>query len=586
MLLLLGLTLTIVAYAGTLRFEFVYDDLPQIVSNPAVQSWRRVPGYFLHHVWSHIYPTWPGNYYRPLFLLWLRVNHAIFGLRPLGWHFSTVAAHLGVTAMVFWLARRITHDDVAAAVAATIFGLHPAHVETVAWVSGVSEPLLALLFIPAFVFYMNARERPQERVKWIALSLLMFALALLSKETAIVLPGLIFGYEWLGHGLPDNDAGESANAQPREASYSEPWAAKLERSVLATLPYAALGLVYLAVRQLVLKAFAHPEAHVPLSAVMLTWPSLLWLYARHLAALGRMSLFYDEGYVYHPGLVNFWLPLAAVAAIAACVVAWSRRSKPAALASLWLLLPLLPPLASIGIFGNGEIVHDRYLYLPSIGVAILVALAIERLPARGRLLQLPATEVAATLVLAIALGAATIVGSVHWANNLLLYYDGVQQAPRNVLARIHLGTEMLSRHDITSAMRLYYQAHDLAPDSWSANFVLGFINFGTGRFTEAEKWLRAGIRITPENPNQYLYLGLTLMNEGRFDEAAASIQHGADLWPQGPGFHYGLGLVAQKKGELRGAVSEFQKELAIDPTSGAWRNIAQIEAQMRAAQQR
>src|SRR5438132_225929 len=114
-ILTLALLLTALVFGGTLRFDFIYDDWPQIVNNPVVQAWHFVPGYFIHHVWSHIYPTWPGNYYRPLFLLWLRLNHALFGLQPFGWHLTTVLAHLGVTAMVYWLAVRTTRDRIVAA---------------------------------------------------------------------------------------------------------------------------------------------------------------------------------------------------------------------------------------------------------------------------------------------------------------------------------------------------------------------------------------------------------------------------------------------------------------------------------------
>ena len=75
------LFITAVTYLGTLRFGFAYDDFPQIQTNPFIKSWRYVPQYFVSSLWKHLYPLFPGNYYRPLFLLWLRVNNAVFGLR-------------------------------------------------------------------------------------------------------------------------------------------------------------------------------------------------------------------------------------------------------------------------------------------------------------------------------------------------------------------------------------------------------------------------------------------------------------------------------------------------------------------------
>jgi len=568
LLLAFGLALTALVFGGTLRFAFIYDDWPQIVRNPAVQAWSHVPGYFIHHVWSHIYPTWPGNYYRPLFLIWLRVNDAIFGLHPLGWHVTTVAAHLGVTAMVFWLARRLTRDDVASAMAAAIFGVHPAHIETVAWVSGVTEPLLALFCIPAFVFFVKAREEPERRGRWLALSLLCYAGALLMKETAIVLPALVFGWEWLRE-----SSGGDASAAPRRASGQS-----FVTALTACLSFVAMSVVYLGVRAAVLKGVGHGDSNVGLREVVLTAPSLLWFYLRHLMWPAPMSLFYDVGYVTRPTLTNFVLPLIAVAAVMAGLVMWARRSFAAAMAALWLFLPLAPVLAAITTFGSGELVHDRYLYLPSIGFALLVALAIRRLRAgSAELFGIPAVRALACFAIAGALAAATAVQSIHWANNLLLYHYGVQQAPRNALARMHLATEMMTRGDITSAMRLFNEAHDLAPDSWRANFVLGFAYLEIGRPTEAEQYFRSAARIQPDAADQYTYLAVALMRQDRLDEAEAAARRALELWPGGPGFHFVLGNVLEKKGDAAAARSAYLAELKIDPTSGARDRLAELD---------
>src|SRR2546423_10680564 len=76
------LAATFAAYIGTIGYQFVvYDDQDQIVKNPLIQSWSYAPRYFTEHVWSHIYPNGAGNYYRPVFLLWLLINQTLFGLQ-------------------------------------------------------------------------------------------------------------------------------------------------------------------------------------------------------------------------------------------------------------------------------------------------------------------------------------------------------------------------------------------------------------------------------------------------------------------------------------------------------------------------
>ncbi len=203
-LLWLALALTLLTFIGTLRFDFVYDDLSQIVSNPHVQSWRYVPSYFTEQVWGHLYPGQPGDYYRPVFLLWLLLDHTLFGFRPEGWHATALLLHLLTTALVYLLASKVTRDRMAGAIAALVFGLHPVHIEAVAWVSGVAEPLMAAPMIGSFLCYLKQREAPQRRSLWQAAAVILFVMAVLAKETAMVLPAIVAAYEWLFP--PDEDA--------------------------------------------------------------------------------------------------------------------------------------------------------------------------------------------------------------------------------------------------------------------------------------------------------------------------------------------------------------------------------------------
>src|SRR5262249_30143212 len=152
----------------------VHDDRGQIVENPAVHSWHAVPTYFTAHVWSAVMPEELGNYYRPLFLLWLRINDAIFGKQAWGWHLTTILAHVLTTLLVYLLALRLGTGRGVALLATLIFALHPAHIEAVAWISGVTEPLLAILFIAAFLTYVESRDPRPHRNAWRLLSLILF----------------------------------------------------------------------------------------------------------------------------------------------------------------------------------------------------------------------------------------------------------------------------------------------------------------------------------------------------------------------------------------------------------------------------
>src|SRR5205085_1334109 len=201
--------MTFLVYADTTRYQFAYDDRGQIGENPALRSWSYAAQCFTEHVWKVQHPEENGVYYRPLFNLYLLVNYQLFHLNPAGWHLLLIIWQTLVTLLVYRLARRLLKDEATALIAALIFGVHPVHIESVAWISGVTEPMLAFFFLGSLLVYLRWRDgaAPSDNTmseaaasrpaKWLALSLGLYALALFSKETALVMPALIFAYEWL-----------------------------------------------------------------------------------------------------------------------------------------------------------------------------------------------------------------------------------------------------------------------------------------------------------------------------------------------------------------------------------------------------
>jgi tetratricopeptide (TPR) repeat protein len=574
------LALTFAAYIGTIRYQFVYDDRNQIVENSFIKSWQNVPGYFTGQVWQTIYPNMQGNYYRPAFLLWLLANYTLFGANALLWHLMVVVAHVSVTLLVYLLARRLLKDEVAALIAALIFGLHPARIEAVAWVSGVTEPLLALLLIPSLLFYLNWRESKRttssteatdgmnarnndssndsgKQAKWLAASLGMFALAMLAKETALVMPLIVFVYEWI--------------FGAREG--------RLRTSLKRAAPYFALALVYLAARAIALKGLGHTVTPLPLGTVLLTLPSVLWFYIKLLIWPAGLSAFYDTPYLTSPGLSNFLLPCVAIAVVAASLVAWGRRRKEIAFASALLALPILP-LLNLPVFLEGEIAHDRYLYLPSIGFSVIVALALRQIRfSPAKLFGQTAFQVLAVAALAASLALMTSLQTGYWANNLLLFYRGATIAPNNDIAKNNLANEMVERGLYEEAVKLYSEVLERNPAYWRSSFNLGFCYFKLGKREEAEKYLARSTQFNQMAGDEIIHSAFTRMRLGYFDEAEGAIRRAIELRADAPAYHYALGVVLQQKRDMPGALYEFKAAMVNNPEpQAAQSQVAEIEA--------
>ena len=564
LLVALALGATFLAYARTLGFDFVYDDRSQIVLNPFVHSWRFVPRYFTSQVWSYLYPHVPGNYYRPLFLVWLRINDAAFGLNPWPWHLMCVLLHVGVTFLVYLLARRLAHDAFAGGMAALIFGLHPVHVEAVAYVSAVPETLNALLLLSSFLCVLRWREAGESHRRWLVLSLFLYASDTLTKETALVLPLLIIGQAWIFPSRVDRAAG--------------PGIGRLTRAIRLALPYLAVTLVYLFARVLALKGFSHSVTYIAPLALALTLPSVVLFYLKLLCWPAGLSAFYDLPIVARPGFLDFILPALVIGAIVLALGIWSRRTRGAALAdfpglesravifaSLWLALPLLPVL-NLRVFPADELVQDRYLYLPSVGFTILIALAYRHLRVgRASLIGRPAAQALLPLALAAVLGAGTVHQSRYWSDEYLLFSHSHEVAPRSNMAEASLAAKECERKNFLSCIDLSQQVLARDPGFWRANMNLAYTYYELGKFDEAAKYFRRGIASNPTDGNQYVYLGMTLLSLGHPKEAEADVRQGLLVRPNGPNYHYFLGLILKAQGDLSAALAEFQAELTRDP---------------------
>ncbi len=553
--------LAFLAYIPTLGFQFVYDDKPQIIENPAIHAWRYLPNYFTTHAWAELYPHVSGNYYRPLFLLWFRLNHAMFGLDPKGWHLTTILCHAAATYLAFGLVRRLSTSPWIAFSAATLFALHPVHIESVAWVSGVTDPLMAIFLIGSFLAYLRFRE--EGRAGWLAVALALFALGLLEKETAVILGPLVFVYAWL-------------YAEQRA------WLSRLVIALKHWVGFFVLTCLYLSVRAHVLRGLSHSVTPMRLSTMVLTEPSVLWLYFRHMLFPTGLSGLYGLPYVERPASVAFLVPTVLLLATI-LLVAWGisrlEQTRLALFACCWIVLPIIPALW-LRAYAEGDIAHDRYLYIPSIGFVVLVSLFIQEISQHWQMNR-KTLQLSVLAVLACTYGLGTVTQQIHWASDLLLYEKAYRIAPRDNLICNNLGTALTEAGKTGDAIALYSQVLAREPGFWLSNYNLGYTYYKLGKFQESERYLRRAIGINAADSDEYIYLGLSIWRQGRADEAVPYIQQAIQIRPSAPGYHFVLAMIRRDQNDVHGAESELNLELHYHPDTVAARQ--QLDSLTRGA---
>ena len=613
-LLATALVLAFLVHVAALWYPFVDDDVSQIQLNPHVQSWQFLPRYFTADVWSQ---TGCGsNYYRPIFLVWLRLNHSVFGLEPMGWHAAAILLHVLAAFLVYLLAARELNDKIAGGFAAAIFAVHPITLESVAFVSGATESLQGVLFLGCLLCHFKGSRRspagrpglqwdgrrPEagHRKAWRAAALLLFALALLNKETAIILPLFLVIYE-ARESRRSSVAGRRPGAAGVPAGDPPAWNVKREtKNVFRALaPYLAVIVVYLAVRAIALHGIAPGMKHASTATVIATWPAVLWFYVHKLAAPWPLSLDYGLGFTTRLGLRNFGLPLAALLALAAGLWAWFRRDQRIATVCAWFLIPLLPAVAGILRFDRGQLVHDRYLYLPLVGFAMLCALALRSLslaigrwplarnaePSSQRQTdtadgqRIPLIQALALLLIVSVFGITTVKYIGNWSSDMAVYTHALAVSPDDSYAHNSIAEQLFNHRQFDEAMAEFKKALDIDPQNTFSRTSLAQAYGYFGRWDDEIAQMRI-VAGQLQSSCAYANLADAQQKIGHLAEAESYWRRALALSPCPPHGHWSMAQVLRQEGKLAEARAQYQAEMAEpsdDPIPGLREQIDELD---------
>lgn len=552
---------TVLVYANSLSGAFVFDDTKQIAGNPALRSWSNMLRAFTSDVWDFQRGTLtkdiPPPYYRPLFTAYLTLNYQLFGLWEPGWHLMNLLVHTGATVAVYFLVRRLSGDRVPALLAALLFGVHPAHVESVSWISGIPDPLSALFYIPSLLWYVRYRTGGDK--KWLAASVIAYGLSALCKETPLALPIVLIVWEFTRVSGPTVREGASRQG----LSY------RIRKIIPQLIPYAVMAGAYLALRFSILGriSWKHPfMAQVPDAAIWMTVPYVFIKYLGHLVAPFYLSLIYGTSFVTSAADPRFLLPLAILLAL--MLALWGYRKKLSA--EMWIALalivaPLLPVL-NLQVFHYEYIVQDRYLYLPSIGFCYLIATLLMRLSHRQ-------AKLAAGLAVAltVAFGVSTIAQNRVWHDAVALWQRAVYYSPDSWSTHYNLGLAYLNLKQNEAARDELIQAKRLNPREGTVLNNLALAQANVGDKAGAIVILREALKVDPSLLEARNNLGAFLFDQGQFAEARREFSEVLKTDPSSLSARFNLGRTLAAVGDHNGAIREFLIVLSTDPADVAAR---------------
>jgi protein O-mannosyl-transferase len=568
--------LVLIVYSSSLGNGFVWDDNEQIVMNPDLRAgapWARL---FSSDVWGYAHRNQPAhtNYYRPLQLVCYRLTAEWFGLQAQYLHILSIVFALASVLAAFAVYLQLTRRVALAFAASALFAVHPVHAEAVDWISALPELGCAICILIAFGLFLSARSAraqdsdatampwlPQKRWGLLCLSFLAFAVALLWKETAMVLPLIIAAYALC---LDPGRFGE-----------------RLRSSARVSLPFWCVLAGYLVLRFRILGFLSTSQRIWGLTRVQVA------LNALHMVALYwwklALPVHLNAYYVFSP--VRSILEVRAISGILFLLVACSaifyalRRAPLAAFAVLWVFITLLPVM---NIYALGRNVFaERYLYLPSVGFCLLAALIaaslIKRLPQET---QFPVSVILLAAVV-VSFSWETFDRNPDWLDDATLFRQTLAVSPDAPFVHFMVGaTEGDDAAESQSAEAHYLRAIDLARsenppdllDLTRSDEGLASLYADRGDYARALQVLHQWREVVPDDPQLDAEEGLILLKSGRWHDAEPLLNRAFAGQPQNENVLNALGLLAwEHKRNLDEAKEFFIRALAIHTATDDFR---------------
>jgi tetratricopeptide (TPR) repeat protein len=549
--LLLFAVVTLV-FLPTLRNGFIgYDDSLFVTENPVVQrglNWRNVGWAFLQPVAAN---------WHPLTTLTHMLDCQLYGLKPWGHHLTNVLLHAASAVLLFLAFRRMTGRFGEPMVLAALFALHPLRVESVAWISERKDVLSALFWMITVLAYGRyAQERaargPKVRV-WYGATLAGFACGLMSKPMLVTLPFVLLlldcwplkRFEW--------------NAESFRKKTLWPL-------VREKVPFVALSAVASVITLFAQRAAGAVATEMPLGTRV---ANALVSYARYVGKLfwpADLSVFYPHPRHWPAGLV--WAAAAFLFVVSAVVILRARRRPYLAVGWLWFCGTLVPVIGLVQV--GAQAMADRYSYVPSIGLLLMVVWGVAELTLRRArrtwiLSGLAAAAVASCCVL-------TVRQIGWWKDEETLWTHALAVTGRNQLANENLGVvyynlavTLAERGAYAAAIPNYEKAIRLDPARDDAHRSLAYAFLKTGHYADAVREYELALRLDPNDAEAHNNLGHILTRQGRTSEAIPHLQAALRLRPNYTEAHDNLGAALAGRGEFAEAAAEFEAALRLNP---------------------
>lgn len=531
----------IITYSNSLGGEFIYDDEYFILKNVSIRNLANIPSFFVSRS-TVAFSGLSEEVYRPLTTVTFALNYFLGKVDVFGYHLVNMLFHAFNAVLLFLFLYMLFEQIPIALFASLFFACHPVQTEAISWISGRSNVLFMFFYLSTLIFYI--RFLKESKKQYYFYSMILCALSVFSKEMAVTLPIILLSCDI--HFF-DKDV--------------------LRKKIYRSLPYFAIVLFYLFSRSNVLGKVSQCGwwggspyyTFLSMTGAVVDYMKLL-IWPKDLCA------FYLTNISWSIADTRVLVSLTVLILIAASVPFLFRRSKAASFAVTWFFITLIPVSNIVPL---KALIAERFLYLPSIGFCLLLALVIEKigkirfkgLIENGSML---ASIIAAAVV--IAYSSRTMARNEDWNDTATITKSIIAVSPMNPWAYGALATVYLSRGKPKEAIKPLEKAMALAKDYATPRSLLGLVYSNSGKYDEAIKKFKEALAINPDNLETINSLGVTYAKMKRYEDAVKEFESSIKRDPAYVNAYLNLGATYERLSKYDKAIEQYN--MIIKHTNG------------------
>ncbi|MBU4287520.1 MAG: tetratricopeptide repeat protein [Proteobacteria bacterium] len=524
---------TLIVYWQVKDFDFVgYDDELYLTENHQVQAGLT----FESFIWA--FTTFHTGNWHPLTWLSHMLDCELYGLNPMGHHWTNLQLHIANTLLLFLIFQKMTGALWKSAFVAALFALHPLHVESVAWVAerkDVLSTFLGMLTIWAYISYVKKRNILRYLLVFILLSM-----GLMAKPMLVTFPFVLLLLDF----WPLGRLGNISRLIWEKIPLFVPVAAS---SVLTFIAQQKVGAVYTFEALSIKTRIANACVSYANYMVKAIWPQKLAIFYPH--PFGMLSLWH-----------TFWSVLL-IAGLSFLAIRMLNQYKYVAVGWFWYLGTLVPVIGLLQVGAQG--MADRYTYIPLIGLFIIATWGISDLLKKWHYSKIILAVFA--IILISAFSTRTYFQIKHWKNSAAVFENATKVTNYNWLAYNNLGLALMRNGKAEKAVFYYKKALEIKPDYLIALDNLGIALFQLGKLEEALSYYSEALKIDPEHAGIHNHIANVLAAQGKLEKAVNHYTKALTIDPDLAITHNNLAIALVAQGNLEKAIFHYELAIKKDP---------------------